>query len=274
MERVQFVYIRGSNSNVFSPFPKVLFYFLLFFVFFCTFCILCPTKCQISQLCWWHKYISPYQFPFWLASVLGWHWPIGCLRWVSWPLTFRSVQWWHFPPLNLCPYLINGDLIKFVGNSIYDLGFTFICNFCPLLHIETACCQYIKLLGFISSISLDLLLLSPLKSFYWSLICLILEYNSVLWNLNISITSGMFERVQRKFFKMVAFRLNISCFLHDYSPILLAAGVTGEHSFLSKFLSNQINSSSLITEMNFYISLRLTQFSVSFLIPHLHPISF
>lgn len=118
--------------------------------------------------------------------------------------------------------------------------------------------------------------LAPLKFLYCSLIHPVLEYGSVLWNPNTSVANDMIERLQRNIPQMIAFRLDISCLLRDYSPVLIALGLSSLADcgrlanllFLSKLLSSRIDSPSLRSKINSRVPSNNTRRSfVSFLIP-------
>jgi hypothetical protein len=114
------------------------------------------------------------------------------------------------------PYKINNIHIKPAGDSIRDLGFTFTRNLSPVKHIHIICCQAFKLLGFILRTSRDFQLTPSLKSLYCALVRPILEYGCVLWDPPTAYASAMLERVQRRFLRTLAVRLNIHHPPHDY----------------------------------------------------------
>jgi len=117
--------------------------------------------------------------------------------------------------------------------------------------------------------SRDFHLLASLKSLYCSLIHSIVEYGSVLWDRNTYLANNMVELVQRKFFLMVTFRLNIAYPPHDYSPVQIVKGLSSladrRHLanllFLTKSLTNQIDSPSLFSIINLYVSSRHPTFN-------------
>jgi len=174
-------------------------------------------------------------------------------------------------------FSINGLPITLAGNSILDLVFILTKNVCALLDIEVACCKALKLLVFVNRIYRDFHFLALLKSLYCSLIRTIAEYGSVLWNPNTSLANDMVKKVQRKFFRMVAFRLNIACPPHDYTTIqtvlILSSLADRRHlvnlQFLTKLLTNQIDSPSLLSIINLHVPSRHTRSSIPFHIPSL-----
>jgi len=116
-------------------------------------------------------------------------------------------------------YFVNNTALTISNNSVKDLRFTLARNLCPNMHIQTICCKALKLLGFIIRVSARFHLQASLKTLFCSLVCPILEYGIILWDPSTTSTSKMIERVQRKFFRNAAFKLNIPCPPHDYSPI-------------------------------------------------------
>lgn len=86
----------------------------------------------------------------------------------------------------------------------------------------------------------------------------------------------MIERIQRKFFCMIAFWLNISYLPHNYLLVLIALGLSSLASckhlvnllFLFKLPSNQIDSPSLLSKINYRVPTHNTRSFVPFHIPH------
>jgi hypothetical protein len=85
----------------------------------------------------------------------------------------------------------------------------------------------------------------------------------------------MIKRVRRKFLRHVAYRLNISCPPHDYTPIQrllsLESLADRRHSvniaFLSNLLSSKIDSHESLPRVSINIPCRRTRSSVPFRIP-------
>jgi hypothetical protein len=283
-DRVQFISILGSSSNVFSPSSGVPQGAVLSPFLFALFINSATSVLLKAKLLIFADDMKLYLRINSLSDCLQLQADLD--RLVTWgeslglSLNIQKCSVMTFSRLHSSitfPYSINAIPIKSSGNSICDLGFTLTKNLCPLLHIEMACCKALKLLGFVSRISQDFRLQTPLKSLYCSLIRPILEYGSVLWDPNTSVASNMIERVQRKFLRMVAFRLNIPCPPHDYTPVLTELGLSSlanrRHAanllFLSKLLSNQIDSPSLLSVINFRVPSHHTRSCAPFHIPHL-----
>ncbi|CAI6350157.1 unnamed protein product [Macrosiphum euphorbiae] len=172
-------------------------------------------------------------------------------------------------------YSVNNTPLTTCNNYIKDLGFTLTRNLCPNMHIQLICCKALKLLGFINRISTDYHLITPLKTLFCSLVRPILEYGTILWDPSTASARSMIERVQRKFLRHAAFKLNIFCPPHDYTPIQrifsLESLADRRHSanltFLSNLLSSKIDSPESLSRVSFNVPSRRTRSSVPFNIP-------
>ena len=127
---------------------------------------------------------------------------------------------------------------------IKNLGFTLTRNTCSNMHIQIICCKALKLLGFINRVSNSFLLLAPLNALFCSLVRLILEYGTVLWDPSAASVCDMIERAQRKFLRHAALKLNVPCPPHDYIRrlISLKSFANRRHSANLSFLSNLLSS--------------------------------
>ena len=172
-------------------------------------------------------------------------------------------------------YSVNNTPLKISNNSVKDLGFILTRNFCPNMHIQTICCEALKLLGFINRVSADFHLLTPLKTLFCSLVRPILEYGIILWDPSTATARNMIERVQRKFLRHAAFKLNVPCPPHDYTPIqrlfslesLADRRHSANLSFLSNLLSSKIDSPESLSRVSFNVPCRRTRSSFPFHIP-------
>jgi len=85
----------------------------------------------------------------------------------------------------------------------------------------------------------------------------------------------MIERVERKFLRRAAYKLNIFCPPHDYSPIQCLFSLetltdrrhSANKSFLSNRLSSKIDSPDTLSRISFNVPSRRTLSSVPFHIP-------
>lgn len=140
-----------------------------------------------------------------------------------------------------------------------------------------AYCKSLKLLGFVSRISQEFCLLTPLESLYFSLIHPILELSLsslILTHLSLETRSSWFRGSSStwslsdiKFFAPP----------HDHILVLTALSISSIANrryrsnllFLSKLLSNQIDSYSLLSVINFRVPLHHIRSFDPFHVPQL-----
>lgn len=116
---------------------------------------------------------------------------------------FRYTIFTHLKsPVNF-KYAINGTTLQSLDNYVADPGFfSMSYMLSPNIHIERACYKSLKNLGFIKRITTEFKLESPLKELYCSLVRAILEYGSIIWNLNTAHNNAIaLERVEITFLK-------------------------------------------------------------------------
>jgi hypothetical protein len=116
-------------------------------------------------------------------------------------------------------YLINGSSINVVTRK-KDLDILLCTNLDFHYHIEVVCCRALKMLGFVIRTSKEFKLSSSLKALYCSLVRLLLEYFSILWDPFTAADSSCIERVQRRFCSSASFILQILHLSHDYRPVM------------------------------------------------------
>jgi len=135
------------------------------------------------------------------------------------------------------------------------------------MHIQIICCKALKLLGFINRVSTDFHWLTPLKTLFCSLVRLILEYETILWDPSTASARSMIEKVQRQFLRHATYKLNISCPPRDYTPIqhlfslesLADRRHSANLSFLSNLLSSKIDSPESPSRVSFNVPSRRTR---------------
>jgi len=172
-------------------------------------------------------------------------------------------------------YSLNGSNLIPADSSICDLGFTFTPSLCPRAHIDRVTRKVLKVLGFVKRISSDFKLSASLKSIYCALVHPIVEYSSVVWDPQLAGACFQLERVQRKFLCYMKHSLNVNCTPHDYTPLLSLLNLSSlaerrrsnNLSFLNKLLTGLVDSSSLLSFINFRVPVRSTRNSHPFLIP-------
>jgi hypothetical protein len=170
-------------------------------------------------------------------------------------------------------YSVNNTPLKICNNSVKDLRFAVTRNLCPNKHIQIICCR--SLVAWLYKSCLFRFSLTPLKSLFCSLLRPLLEYGTILWDPSTASARSMIERVQRKCLRHAAYKLNISCPYHDYTPIQrlfsLESLADRRHSasiaFLSNLLSFEIDNHESLSRVSFNVSCRRTRSSVPFHIP-------
>jgi len=163
-------------------------------------------------------------------------------------------------------YALNSSNLLSVDSNICDLGFIFASSLCPRAHNHKITCKAFKVLGFVKRISSEFKLTSSLKSIYCALVRLILEYGSVVWDPQTANGCAQLERVQRKFLCFMKHALNVKCAPLDYSPLFHLLNLSSladrrrlhNLAFLNKLLSGSVDSSFLLTLVNFKVPVRCT----------------
>ncbi|XP_022180966.1 uncharacterized protein LOC111041114 [Myzus persicae] len=168
-------------------------------------------------------------------------------------------------------YTINGSVIdRVTSNSDLGVLLTADLNFRP--HIDSICCRALKSLGFVMRTMNEFKPSESLKTVYCSLVRSLLEYASMLWDPFVVIDSCHLERVQRRFLSSAAYMLKIIHPPHDYTPVLHALNLTSlankrvkdNLGFLQKLIDGSINAPSLLDQVNFKVSHRVTRSRVPF----------
>lgn len=107
--------------------------------------------------------------------------------------------------------------IKSSYNTIRSLGFYPYSNLSPKLHIQDICWRHFQILDFFHWISIEFKLDRLLKIIYCSLVYLILENKSILYDSQLSTDSLVIKRVQFKCLLFTAYYLKILYLPHNYS---------------------------------------------------------
>jgi hypothetical protein len=172
-------------------------------------------------------------------------------------------------------YNILGSEILRANESVIDLGFKLTSSLDPRPHIDMVCCKALKILGFINRLASDFKLDSSFKLLYCTLVRPILEYGVVVWSPFTANDSLQLERVQRRFLRSAGFLLGIEHPPHDYSAVAAKLGLVSLAErrrmlcvkFLKGLLSGQIDSSDLLSLLNFKVPPRQNRSSVPFHVP-------
>lgn len=187
-------------------------------------------------------------------------------------MTFTRIH----SPIVFSYRLGKSDIIRVTNDCVMDLGFKFNSKLDPGPHINYVCCKALKTLGFIMRLSRDFRLELSIKSLYCALVRPILEYGAIVWDPVTAGHSSELERVQRRFLRFSRHLLNIPCTPHDYAPVadVLNLSSLAERrrsaglSFLKGLLCNKVDSSVLVSLLNFKVPQRITRATAPFFIPH------
>jgi hypothetical protein len=175
-------------------------------------------------------------------------------------------------------YNILGSEILHANESVIDLAFKLTNSLDSRPHIDLVCCKVLKILGFIKRLARDFKLDSSFKQLYCILVRPILEYDVVVWSHFTANDSLQLERVQRRFLRSVGFLLGIEFSPHDYSAVSTKLGLVSLAErrrmfclqFLKGLLSDQVDSSDLLSLLNFKVLPRQNCTSVPFHVPVCH----
>ena len=116
-------------------------------------------------------------------------------------------------------YVISGDILERV-NSIKDLGVLFDGGLSFNEHVNFITSKALKLLGFVKRTLRDFTDLNCFKVLYCSYIRSVLEYACQVWSPYYQMYKVQIERVQRKFFRFVGFKLGIPMEQLNYLDIM------------------------------------------------------
>ncbi|XP_016658089.1 uncharacterized protein LOC107883123 [Acyrthosiphon pisum] len=165
--------------------------------------------------------------------------------------------------------------ILHVNESVIDLRFKLTRSIDPRPHIDMVCCKALKTLGFINRLARDFKLYSSFKLLYCTLVRPILEYGVVVWSPYTANDSLQLERVQRRFLHSAGFLLGIEHLPHDYSAVAAKLGLVSLAErrrmlcvkFLKGLLSGQVDSTDLLSLLNFKVPPCQNRSSVAFHVP-------
>ncbi|KAE9534095.1 hypothetical protein AGLY_008831 [Aphis glycines] len=172
-------------------------------------------------------------------------------------------------------YNISGLTIERVDN-LTDLSFKLTRNLKPSPHIAMITSRAFKVLGFIMRLSKYFKLSKSLKSLYYALIRPILEYGSVVWDPYTVSDINQLERVQHRFLRFCCFVLGSPHLAHGYINIANILGLptlaerrrTLNIKFIRGLITNNIDSSCLLSQVNFKVPSYVSRSHVTFHIPN------
>lgn len=171
------------------------------------------------------------------------------------------------------PYYVLNDILE-VTNSVRDLGVTFDSTLSFSIHISTIVSEAFKSYGFIVRNCRNFTDIKPLIILYFAYIRTKLEYASIIWYPLYECHKTSIERVQRKFLKYLAYKIDgvypergvsntILCErMHFVS--LESRRICASLSFLYKLLHNKIDCINILNMINIHVPKGSTRFTVAF----------
>jgi Reverse transcriptase (RNA-dependent DNA polymerase) len=150
--------------------------------------------------------------------------------------------------------------------EIKDLGVIFSSNLSFKSHVKYVCAKSFKMLGFLKRNCTDFSLRTN-QLLYLALVRPNMEYASVVWNPYQSNQIMALERVQQRFIKWMCFRKNIEFHRCDYELMCSQRNISTlkqrrkkiDATFLFKVLSNDIDSSILLSRINILVPVKATR---------------
>lgn len=168
-------------------------------------------------------------------------------------------------------YSINNTVLERV-NSIRDLGVTMEPNLRFNTHYNNIKSKAFRMLGFLYRQTQDFNNPHVLKLLYYSYVRSHLEYCSVVWSPQYQNHIDTLESVQRKFLRLLSYKIKKPILDHDYTEIMSSNNIMTlqcrrnmqDVVFLYKILHNMINSPELLEKINFRINIRNTRSHLTF----------
>lgn len=167
-----------------------------------------------------------------------------------------------------CPivfdYKIGGSKLECAQETVKDLGVTVDAKLTFYSYIQYSSCKALTIQlfkVFLNVFCVQYKLVSPIKSLHCALVPSVLYNDSVLRDPYTARHSYLLERPQRKFLSVTSHLLKIDHQLHDYSPVLARLQlpsladrrVQANIDFLNTLLSDKIDSTTLLSHINFKI---------------------
>ena len=167
--------------------------------------------------------------------------------------------------LNVDTPLANVDVVSDLGVTFQrDLGFE--------CHIDRICNRALKLLGFVIRNVRDFQEIGSIRSVYCGIVRSVLEYGVSVWTPQYNKYIVQIERVQKKFLRFIAYKLNVS---HDVVGYDFLLGVCNLETLekrrqnydlclLYKIVNNLIDSPDLLEQISYHVPARDTRQNVLF----------
>lgn len=161
-------------------------------------------------------------------------------------------------------------------NNVKDLGVTFDRKLSFNLHIENICNKGFKLLGFLSRSLSEFGNIYCFKVLYCSVVRSILEYASPIWNPFYNRYIGMLEKIQKRFLRIINYKLKIPIDQLDYKQLSLLLNLDSlecrrflfDVNVLYKILNNNIDCPSVLERIHLRVPQRDTRNLDLFFIPY------
>jgi hypothetical protein len=168
-------------------------------------------------------------------------------------------------------YCMNRVVLEAVG-QIRDLGVTFCSDLSFRSHIEDIVGRAMRTMGFLLRLGSDLRSLDSFRALYISLVRPQLEYCTVVWSPHYAVYDEMLERVQRKFFGFLNYRMGRTRAERDYHELmhrfclfpLSDRRKLSDVVFLYRLLNGGIDCNELLGRVAFNIPIRNTRQAVLF----------
>lgn len=180
---------------------------------------------------------------------------------------------------NEFPYTFNNTALA-RGQTIKDLGILFDSKLDFVEHVSTITNSAAKLLGFIIRNCKQFSNVNTLKTLYFSLVRSKIEYGAIIWNPIYNVHSESLERIQRKFMKYLAFKVDHHYPEQGYSNDLLLSRFDMQSLknrrtimfliFLYKLVNYAIDCPTLLSKINFKIPRLEARQNVLFYCPTSH----
>ena len=174
-------------------------------------------------------------------------------------------------PINF-NYLIDGVALENIS-SVKDLGVTLDTPLNFISHIPNIVSKALQMLGFIRRCTIDFNNIAALKWLYCALVRPHLEYASCVWSPYYNVHKYALERVQHKFLKHVAYKMNLMDYtdevmlsLLNMSPILVRHQKR-DLATLYNILHNGVSAPVLLERIGLHAPPRSTRATLSFSVP-------
>lgn len=169
-------------------------------------------------------------------------------------------------------YLMNGVILENVA-LMRDLGVTLDTSLNFIVHMSNTISKAFQMLGFIRRCTVDFNDMVALKWLYCALVRSHLEYASCVWSPYYNVHRHALERVQHKFLKHAAYRMNLG----DYGDgellsVLGMAPILTRHKrrdllTFYNIINSRASASVLLSRIGLHVPPRVTRSAQSFSLP-------